>query len=84
MVEQKRRVSYRGRDVDATSLKFTVEEEPWIEYTVEDGSKLKLRVITTEVLRVEGEFDPEGNPAYVLKSGNILVVTSPPDLREKG
>ncbi len=83
-MEQKRRVSYRGRDVDATSLKFTVEEEPWIEYTVEDGSKLKLRVITTEVLRVEGEFDPEGNPAYVLKSGNILVVTSPPDLREKG
>lgn len=52
-------------------------------YELSDGSLLTLKTVVTEICRVDGVYDQEGNPQYVAKSGNIASVTSPEALRRK-
>jgi hypothetical protein len=52
-------------------------------YTLSDGSIVTLRTVVTEIWRIEGEYDQDGNPAYHLKSGNVATVHSPDSLRRK-
>ena len=74
-------ISYRGRDVDAIEVSFSVEREDWNTYHLQDGSELRMRLVVSEVLVVPGEYDAEGNPAYVVKSQNLLVAKSPDNLK---
>ena len=74
-------ISYRGRVVDAIEVSFRVEREDWNTYHLQDGSELRMRLVVSEVLVVPGEYDAEGNPAYVVKSQNLLVAKSPDNLK---
>ena len=53
--------------------------ERWSEITLDDGSVLRLKTSVIGAVRITGEFDPEGNPMYALKAGQVLVVASAPD-----
>jgi hypothetical protein len=53
--------------------------ERWSEVTLEDGSVLRLKPSVISAIRMEGEFDPEGNPMYALKAGQVVVIASAPD-----
>lgn len=75
--------NYQGREVDATSIDFRIGKEDWNEYQLMDGSVLRLRVVLSEIVRIEGEYDQDGNPVYVTKSGNVLVVRAPDELKKK-
>lgn len=73
-----------GRTIEATVMPFQTSNEPWNEYLVEDGSVIKVKLVTTEVLRVDGEHDPQGNPVYLTQSTNIMAVSAPDHLRKEG
>lgn len=64
-------------------MTFQNVREYWNEYLLDDGTILKLKPVATEAFRVEGQYDNEGNPVYVLKSQNVLIV-SPPDHLRRG
>jgi hypothetical protein len=66
-----------GSEVEATELSFQNVREYWNEYLLDDGTILKLKPIATEVFRLEEQYDPDGNPIYILRSKNILVVNAP-------
>ena len=72
-----------GKEVDATELTFQNVREHWNEYLVDDGSILKLKAVATEVFRIDGQYDPEGNPIYVLRSRNVLVVSPAENLKRR-
>ncbi len=58
--------------------------ERWSEVTLEDGSVLRLKPSVFAAIRIEGEWDPEGNPMYAVKAGQVLVINSAPEhLRRK-
>ncbi len=57
-------------------------QETWNQYLLSDGSTLRSKQVVTEVWRIVGEYDADGNPSYVLKSGGILVVNAPDELRK--
>lgn len=65
-----------GKPVDAIELSFQNVREHWNEYLLDDGTVLKLKPVATEVFKVEGQFDVEGNPVYILRSRNVLVVNA--------
>lgn len=44
--------------------------------TLADGTILRVKVDVLEVGRIPGKQDPEGNPAYSVKSGTIVNVLS--------
>lgn len=69
-----------GGMVDATVLTFRTATEDWNEYLLEDGTVLKLKAVMTEVLRLDGRYDPQGNPAYIAQSQNVLGVSAPAEL----
>jgi hypothetical protein len=59
----------------ATPLLFRAAGEFWNEYLVDDGSVLRLKIVVTEVNRLEGEYDDEGQPVYAVKSVNAMRVS---------
>jgi hypothetical protein len=58
--------------------------ERWTEMKLKDGAAIRVKLSVIQVLRVNDEFDPEGNPLYVVKGAPMLSVVSVPDsLRKK-
>jgi hypothetical protein len=60
---------------------FRAAGEFWNEYLVDDGSVLRLKIVMTEVNRLEGEYDDHGQPVYAIKSVNAMRVSAPKHLR---
>ena len=80
-MERRKKVTIGGEEVDAVEIPFQAGAEHWNEYLLNDGSVLKMKTITTEVLRLEDRYDNDGNPTYLLKSTNVLAVSAPDELR---
>src|SRR5947199_179917 len=67
--------------VEAEQVDFEAKAEPWSSYELTDGTILKVRVILTGVLRIEGEYDQSGNPIYVVSSQNVVHANAPKKIR---
>jgi hypothetical protein len=74
-----------GSFIEGTVVPFQTGGEHWNEYLAEDGTLLRVKLVATEVVRLDGQYDQEGNPVYILNSTNVMVVEAPDDLkREEG
>jgi hypothetical protein len=81
-MERKRRINVPGRgEVDATEVGFRAGAEHWNEYLADDGSVIRLKLVATEILRIDDTYDADGNPSYVVKSTNVVSVSAPDNLR---
>lgn len=78
------RVNWQGKEVEALELRFKTIHEDWNEYDLDDGSTLRLKTIVSEIVRLQGEYDPENNPMYLVKSAGIIIVKAPDNLKKKG
>ncbi len=68
---------------DAQLIEIQQSNEHWNQYLLGDGTVIKMKLVATEVWRVEGEWDGEGNPIYFVKSSNVLTVNPPDELRRQ-
>jgi hypothetical protein len=50
---------------------------------LDDGTELRLRPVVVEVIRIDGEWDDEGNPIYVARTTQIVSATATPARRKK-
>jgi len=83
-VERKRRVQVPGLgEVEGTELGFRPDVENWSAYLVDDGTVIRLKVVATEIVRLDGRYDPDGNPLYRVLSQNIMAVSAPDELRRQ-
>lgn len=71
-----------GREVEATVRTFRTESEHFNEYLVDDNTVIKLKVVVTEILRAEGEYADDGNPAYLVRTQNVVAVDAPDEIRK--
>ncbi|GAI45414.1 unnamed protein product [marine sediment metagenome] len=78
-----RKIPFRGQEVDATEVDFQTRKEDWNEYQLMDGTVIKMKLVAGEVFRIEGEYDEEDNPVYIVRSKNVLIVRSPDALKRK-
>jgi hypothetical protein len=72
-----------GRLVEGTVVSFQTGAEHWNEYLVDDGTVIRVKLIATEIVKVDGYWDPQGNPLYAVGSTNLSVVSSPDHLKKK-
>jgi hypothetical protein len=72
-----------GTPVEGTVIPFQTGGEHWNEYLVEDGSIIRAKLVATEVIRVDGRYDEQGNPMYVMHTTQVLWVDSPHELRRE-
>ena len=80
-MEIRTRIKFGDRDVDATQIDFKSIKEEWNEYQALDGTTLKIKVVLTNVYKLD-EYDQELNPIYVVKSSNVLATTVPGHLKK--
>ena len=73
-----------GQMVEGTELSFQSGGEHWNEYMVDDGSVIRLKTIVTDVVRIDGMFDQQGNPIYLVQSTNVMAVSAPEKLKRQG
>jgi hypothetical protein len=68
---------------EAERVEIERADERWNEYQLADGSTLRVRQVATEAWRIVDEYDPEGNPLYVLKTAGVLTINAPESLKRK-
>ncbi len=83
MQEKKTKIKLGNAIVEGISIPAISSSENWNEYLLEDKSVLKMKAVVTEIVRVDGSYDNDGNPLYVVKSSNVLTVSSPVELKKK-
>jgi hypothetical protein len=80
----RRKVNIGGVMRDAEIIEFEVDKENFSTYILHDGTSLKIKVVLTEVFRVEGMFQPNGDPFYGVAAAQIVSVNAPDSLRKQG
>ncbi len=63
-------------------MTFRSAGEEWNEYLVDDGTVIRFKAVVTDVVRLEGVYDGEGQPVYFVNSQNVLRVSAPEELRQ--
>jgi hypothetical protein len=79
----KRPITWRGEKREGTLITPVFFEEPWCRLMLEDGTIIRARHIVEEVIRVDGEYDSEGDQEFVIRWGTILYCYSPEHLKRK-
>jgi hypothetical protein len=70
-------------DIRADSAQSTTEiemleaKERWSEYRLADGTTLRLKPVMMAIFRADGQYTPEGEPVYNMKSTLITDVRAP-------
>jgi hypothetical protein len=80
---KKKQIDLGGRIVEAIPVSIVSEREFWNTYDLEDGSIVRVKLVAQEILRVEGMWDADGNPVYVVRSTNVTAVDGNENLRRK-
>jgi hypothetical protein len=68
---------------DGFEVPILESKERWTELTLEDGTVLRVKPNIITAIRVDGQYDQDGNPLYALKSTQIMAVVSCPDRLRK-
>ena len=79
----KQKLNLGGKEIWAELIPVQQAKEGWSQYLLTDGSIVKIKMVVTDIFRVDGEYDPEGNPVYYVKSTNVLSVNAPEELKKK-
>ena len=84
--EKRLKVQVQGQQglVDAIEVAVTESTERWTEVRLEDGSLLRIKPVLLSAVRVENQFDQDGNPIYQVKVNQVMTVTDVAEHLRKG
>ena len=61
------------KSLDKYPVEIVSSREPWNIYRItETGEILRVKLIVTDVFRVRGRYDSDGEPYYVIQSGSLV------------
>jgi hypothetical protein len=74
-----------GETVGGFEVHVDESNEKWSEYTLSDGTVLRGKLTIVGAVRIDGQYDPQGNPMYSMNMTPTIVVSNVPDrLKQKG
>lgn len=71
-----------GQEKEADDIDFSVVSEGWNEYTLSDGTRMKIKLVVHGVVRTEDHDPMTGDPVYAVKTQNVLHVMAPEELKK--
>jgi len=77
------KIPYNGQMAEGTLVGVNHSFENWNDYTLDDGSSLRIKFIITKVVRLDNIYDAEGNPVYVFQSTSVASVNASNSLKRK-
>ncbi len=63
-----------GAEVEGVVVDVVESTERFSDIRLEDGTLVRIRPVIVEVIRIEGKWDNEGKPLYVIRSANVMTV----------
>ena len=78
----KRKINFQGQEVWGEEVEFETEREGFNSYILHDGTRLKMKTVVAEVLRLD-IHKPDGEPIYVINSQNMVSAIIPGNLKKK-
>jgi hypothetical protein len=82
MSETKKKLSVFGFQIDVSDVPIVKAEERFNNYVLEDGTVLRVKGVATSMMRVEGQYLPDGNPIYIAVISPAIAVDSSPMKKE--
>lgn len=80
----KRKINVGGQDFMAEDVEFEPEApEKWNTYVLHDGTTLKVKAVLADVLRIEGQYAPNGDPLYTVNASLVVSTNVPENLKRK-
>lgn len=77
MAEPRRvQVPFMGKMLDGMDVPVEESTEKWSEVKLADGTVLRIKQTVASVIRLDGQWDAEGNPIYVVKSAPAIAIVS--------
>ncbi len=84
MAERKTKVNVGGRSLNGFEVPIESSNEKWSEFKLEDGTLIRAKINVVAVVRVEGEYDQNGNPLYTMNMAPVIAILDTPEsLRKK-
>ena len=62
---------------NTTEIEMLEAKERWSEYRLADGTILRLKPVMIAIFRADGQYTPDGEPVYNMKSTLIADVRAP-------
>ena len=83
MAEGKTKIQMpNGAVVEAVEVEIKESREKWTEIDLSDGTTIRTKPVVLSVVRIENQWDPEGNPVYQLKANQVMTARSPEHLKK--
>ena len=84
MADRRKSVDMFGMSSDGVLIDIVESIDRFSEVKLADGTTLKTKMVALEAVRLDNQWDAEGNPVYHLKSQNIVVADAPLHLKKGG
>jgi hypothetical protein len=55
-----------------TRVEITDAKEPWSEYTLEDGTKIRSRQAVVNIIRLDNKKNANGEPVYIVQGQQTM------------
>jgi len=68
-----------GQMVAASEVPIEESTERWTEVKLEDGTVFRIKPTVLSATRLEGHYDQEGNPFYLIKNAPVIALVQVPD-----
>ena len=74
-----------GHETPVTEVEITSKPKESVgEYVLEDGSIIRFAAVPTAVYRIDGQYNADGNPVYLVLHGTVVTpLHTPTELRKK-
>jgi hypothetical protein len=68
-----RRTLFNGNEVDTEVMEFeTIKPETWAVFKLSDGTLVRAKLTVQEIIKLHGEYSPNGEPVYQVIAGTVL------------
>jgi len=68
----------KTKPIDVLSSK-----DSWSEYTLEDGTVLRVKAAVLDVKQAVGQYSAEGDPVYLIQTTFVIRANVPDELKRK-
>jgi len=78
MPEQRKTLSLLGQNIEVIEKPIANAQEFFNEYTLEDGSVLRVKNVATSIVQIAGQNMPDGSPVFLVFTTPVVNVASFP------
>ena len=64
-----------GKDVEGIVVEVDEAKEQYSDIKFKDGTRIRIKPVVTDAIRLDGQWDAEGNPVYVVRSTNVVIIS---------